>query len=195
MSSKRKLAQFLVIMIIVALSLVLAAGIWRGKSRPVRQESRQETYPADAEMKLKDMEFTEMQQGKRFWTLCASEAQYFQDQQKTLLHEVRVTFYLEKTGEEIHLESREGVLHAGTKDIDLSGNIRVALPQNYVVTTQSAHYTHSNRIVKSDDPVHVSGPGLELNGNRWEYKIADHLTRVEGKVRASLVMNDLRIEK
>ncbi|HIJ77457.1 MAG TPA: LPS export ABC transporter periplasmic protein LptC [Deltaproteobacteria bacterium] len=194
MISKGKLAQFLVIMIIVALSLVLAAGIWRGKSRPVQQDAQQ-VCPADAEMKLTDMEFTEMQEGKRFWTLCASEAKYFQDQQKTLLQKVSLTLYLEKTGEEIHMESREGVLHAGTKDIELRGDIHVALPREYVLTTETAHYNHSSRIVESDDPVHISGPGLELDGKRWKYRIADHVAKVDGKVTASLVAGDLRIEK
>ena len=194
MISKGKLAQFLVIMIIVALSLVLAAGIWKGKSRPVQQDAQQ-VCPADAEMKLTDMEFTEMQEGKRFWTLCASEAKYFQDQQKTLLQKVSLTLYLEKTGEEIHLESREGVLHAGTKDIELRGNIHVALPREYVLTTETAYYSHSSRVVESDDPVHISGPGLELDGNRWKYRIADHVAKVDGKVTASLVAGDLRIER
>ncbi len=194
MISKGKLAQFLVIMIIVALSLVLAAGIWKGKSRPVQQDAQQ-ACPADAEMKLTDMEFTEMQEGKRFWTLCASEAKYFQDQQKTLLQKVSLTLYLEKTGEEIHMESREGVLHAGTKDIELRGNIHVALPREYVLTTETAYYSHSSRVVESDDPVHISGPGLELDGNRWKYRIADHVAKVDGKVTASLVAGDLRIEK
>jgi LPS export ABC transporter protein LptC len=193
-SSKAKLAQIFIVMVIVALSLVLAAGIWKGKSRQVQQDAQQ-ACPADAEMKLTDMEFTEMQDGKRYWTLCASEAKYFQDQQKTLLLAVRLTFYMDKTGERIYLESREGVLHAGTKDIELSGDIRVTLPREYVVTTQTAHYTHNNRIVESDDPVHISGPGLELDGKRWKYRIADHLANVDGEVTASLVVGDLRIEK
>ncbi|SPJ15991.1 conserved exported hypothetical protein [Syntrophobacter sp. SbD2] len=108
MISKGKLAQFFVILIIVALSLILVAGIWKGKSRPV-QPVAQQACPSDAEMKLTDMEFTEMQEGKRFWTLCASEAKYFQDQQQTLLQKVHLILYLEKTGEEILLDSREGV--------------------------------------------------------------------------------------
>src|SRR5208283_2905555 len=136
-----------------------------------------------------------MQEGKRYWTLCASEAKYFQDEQKTLLQTVHLTLYLDKTGEEIHLKSRDGVLHAGTKDIDLSGNIRVALPREYVLTTETAHYTNSDRIIKSDDPVHISGPGLELDGDRWKYRIADHVAKIDGKVTASLVVNNLRIEK
>lgn len=181
-------------MIIVALSLVLVAGIWKGKSRPVQQDAQQ-ACPADAEMKLTDMEFTEMQEGKRFWTLCASEAKYFQDQQKTLLQKVHLTLYLEKTGEEISLDSREGVLHAGSKDIELRGNIHVTLPRDYVLTTETAHYTHSSRIVESGDPVHISGPGLELDGDTWKYKIADHVAKVNGKVTASLVVDKLRVEK
>jgi lipopolysaccharide export system protein LptC len=193
-SYKSKLAQVFIILVILALSIVLAAGIWKGKSRPVQQETQQAT-PADAECKLKDMEFTEMQEGKKYWTLCASEAKYFQDQQKTLLLSVRLTFYLDKSDEQIHLESREGVLHAGTKDIELKGNIKVMLPRDYVVTTETAHYSHGNRIVESDDPIHISGPGLELDGDKWKYKIADHIADVNGKVTASLVASDLRIEK
>ena len=193
MSSKGKLAQFFIVVVIVGLSLVLAAGIWKGKSRQVPQEVQQES-PADAEMKLTDMEFTEMQEGKRFWTLRASEAKYFQDQQKTLLQAVRLTFYTEE-GEEIHVQSREGVLHTETKDIELMGDVRAELPNEYVATMKTANYSHTEGIVKSEDPVHVSGPGLELDGNRWTYKMADHVAKVNGNVVVSLVVKNLRIER
>jgi len=194
MSLKGKFAQFLVIIIIVGLCLVLVAGVWKGKSRPVQQDTQQ-SCPTDAEMKLTDMEFTEMQEGKRFWTLCATEAKYFQDQQRTLLEAVHLTFYMDKTDEEIHVRSREGILHAGTKNIELRGDIQAELPREYVVTTDTANYDHSKRIVQSGDPVHISGPGLELDGIGWEYKIADHVAKVNSKVKASLVVGNLRIEK
>jgi LPS export ABC transporter protein LptC len=194
MTLKGKVAQVFVILVIVGLCLVLAAGIWKGKTRPVPQEVQQDC-PVEAEMKLTDMEFTEMQEGKRFWTLCASQAKYFQDQQKTLLETVRLTFYVDKTGEEIHITSREGILHAGTKDIELRGDIRAELPRQYVVTTDTAYYTHSGRTVQSDDPVHISGPGLELDGRGWNYKIAEHVAEVGGQIKASLVVGSLKIEK
>jgi len=193
MTLKVKIAQVFVIIVIVALCLILAAGVWRGKSRPVQQETQQEC-PLEAEMKLTDMEFTEMQEGKRFWTLCATEAKYFQDQQKTLLQAVRLTFYLEKNGEEIHVTSREGILYAGTKDIELRGDVHAMLPREYVMTTETAHYINSTRTVESTDPIHISGPGLELDGIGWKYKITDHLANVGGKIRASLVLGNLRIE-
>ena len=90
---------------------------------------------------------------------------YFQEQQKTLLLAVQLTFYLEKSNERVLLVSREGVLHAGTKDIDLKGDIRVKLPREYVLTTETAHYTHSNRIVESETPIRVSGTGLRWTAN------------------------------
>jgi len=111
----RKIVQVLVVLIIGSLSLLLAAGVWKGKTQ--KKQEVPEAAPVDAEMKLTDMEFTEMQQGRKFWTLHASEAQYFQDQQKTLLKAVQVTFFIEKTGEEVCIESREGILYAGTKNI------------------------------------------------------------------------------
>ncbi len=194
MSARAKIAQFFIIAVIAGVTMVLVAGVWKEKSRPVTHETP-EACPPDAEMKLTDMEFTEMQQGKRFWTLCASEAKYFQDQQKTLLQTVHLTFYLDKSEEEIHVQSREGVLHAGTKDIELEGEIRAELPRDYVVTMAKAHYDHKNRIVQSDEPVHISGPGLEMDGARWEYEMADHVAKMGGKVRASLVIDKLRIEK
>lgn len=192
MSTKGKVAQYLVIIVIAGLSLILIAGVWKGKTRPTQQEDQQ-VCPTDAEMKLTDMEFTEMQEGKKFWTLCATEAKYFQDQQRTLLQAVHLTFYIEKTNEEIHVRSREGVLHAGTKDIELHGNIVADLPREYVMTTETANYSHEKRIVQSEDPIHISGPGLELDGNGWEYTIADHVAKVHSHVKATLVVGNLRI--
>lgn len=193
MISRAKLAQVFILLIIVTLSAILAAGIWRKKVRPADKEAKH-AASTEEEMKLKDMKFTEMQEGKRYWTLHASEAKYFQDEQKTLLQHVHLIFYLDKDGL-LQLTSREGVLYAGTKNIDLKGDIRVELPHDYVATLQTAHYLHDEKIVESGDPVHLSGPGLSLDGNMWKYRINDHIAEVDGKITASVVLGDLRIAK
>ena len=194
MISRAKFAQVFILLIIVTLSVILAGGIWRKKAQPVQKQSKQ-AAATEEEMKLKDMKFTEMQEGKRYWTLHASEARYFQDEQKTLLQDVHLTFYMDKAGEELQLTSREGVLHAGTKNIDLKGDIRVQLPRDYVATMQTAHYIHGTKIVESSDPVHLTGPGLSLDGNTWKYSINDHRAEVDGNITASLILGDLRVGK
>ncbi|MCL5406331.1 MAG: LPS export ABC transporter periplasmic protein LptC [Deltaproteobacteria bacterium] len=194
MISRGKLAQGFILLIIVTLSAILVAAIWRKKVQPVHKET-QHTVSSDQEMKLRDMKFTEMQEGKRYWTLHASEARYFQDEQKTLLQNVHLIFYLNKAGQQLQLTSNQGVLYPRTKNIDLKGNIRVKLPHDYVATMQTAHYIHSKKIVESGAPVHLSGPGLVLDGNTWKYDINDHVAEVEGKVIASLVLGELSLGK
>ncbi|MCE5337053.1 MAG: LPS export ABC transporter periplasmic protein LptC [Desulfobacteraceae bacterium] len=188
----RKIAQILIIFAIGSLSFLLAMGAWRGKTQ--KKQEVPETPSTEAEMKLTDMEFTEMQQGRKFWTMHASEAQYFQDQQKTLLKTVQVTFYLEKTGEEVHIESSEGILYAGTKNIELRGAVRAHFPREYVANMEKALYDHQKRLIWSDEPVQVSGPGLELEGQHWEYRIPEHATTLSGGIKASLIASRLRIE-
>ena len=188
-----RIAQAFILLVIAGLSLVLVVGMWRGKAHKNQQQVAQ-TCPTDPEMKLTDMEFTEMQHGKRFWTLCASEAKYFQDEQKTFLQSVHLTFYLDKGGEEIQLYSKEGVLHAGTKNIELHGAVRAELPRGYVVTMDKALYDHQKRLVWSEVPVNISGPGLDLDGKNWEYKIPEQTALIGGGVHASLVTSKLKLD-
>ncbi|MHC1727861.1 MAG: LPS export ABC transporter periplasmic protein LptC [Syntrophobacteraceae bacterium] len=188
-----RIVQAFIILIVAGLALVLAAGVWRGKSQRNRQNIP-EAKTTDAEMKLTDMEFIEMEHGKRFWKLSASEAEYFQDQQKTLLRTVHLTFYLEKAGEEIRIESQEGILYAGTKNIELRGSVRAVLPRDYIILMEKAIYDHQERTVGSEDRVRISGPGLELEGGRWEYSIPGHVAAVDGGVKVSMVGAELKID-
>jgi LPS export ABC transporter protein LptC len=189
----RKTAQTLIVLIIVGLSLALAAGIWRGRSQKGKDAETQQTSATDGEMKLTDMEFTEMQQGKRFWTLRASEAKYFQDKQRTALKTVHLTFHLDK-GQEILVDSKEGTMYAGTKNIELRDSVKATLPDGYVMTMEKAFYDHTKKLVSADVPIHVSGPGVELEGNTWEYKIPDHVALLSGGVKASLVGAEIKMD-
>ena len=160
----RKTVQVLVALIIVGLTVAFVAGILRGKSLKIREDAPRETSASDAEMKLTDMEFTEMQQGKRFWTLTASEAKYFQGRQMTALRTVHLTFHLEKD-QEIQVDSKEGTMYAGSKNIELRDSVRAILPDGYIMTMEKAFYDHQKNLVSADVPVHISGPGIEFERN------------------------------
>lgn len=184
----RKLFQGAVLAVALGLSLLLVQGMWKGKrQKDQHQQAVLVSEPADAEMKLTDMEYTEMQEGRKFWTLKASEAKYFQSEQKSLLSSVRLTFYLQE-GEEIRLESNEGSLHAGTKNIELWNAVRVMLPRGYRLATERAFYEHGKQSIHSDVKVELDGPDVLLRGNRWEYRIPEHRAILDGGVRASLTL-------
>lgn len=191
--SHKKIAQGFIILVIAGLSLVLIAGIWKGKGSGSNPQGS-DTTVSDSEMKLTEIEFTEMEQGKRFWTLHAAEATYHQDKQRTFLKNVHMTFYLDDD-EEIHLESRQGTLHTETKDVLLRENVCAKLPRGYVVTTQKVNYSHRRRMVSSNQPIHLTGPGADIEGNTWEFRINERVGRAGGGVNVSLVLPELQLEK
>ncbi len=189
----RKFAQIVILLIVGGLSLVLAGGLLKGKIVKKSQEAPQ-PESSQSEMKLTDIEFTEMEQGKQFWTLRASEAVYFHDRQMTKLKSVHLTFHLENDEGEVILESSEGVLYSGTKNIELRKDVRATLPRGYVLLTDSADYDHLRRMVSSESAIRVFGPGGEVDGSKWEYQIGSRTAHL-AKVKASLIMSKLRLGK
>lgn len=185
MKVSKRLLQSSALLVALGLILVFIFGVWKGKSQKELQGS-QTADKSDAEMKLSDMEYTELQQGKRLWTIRAAEAKYFQDDQKTLLTDVHINFFLEN-GEEIQLESQKGALHPGTKNIELWDAVRAVLPRGYRLSTERIAYDHLKQTIASDTRVKLAGPDVQLEGNLWEYRIPDNKAVVEGGVQGELV--------
>lgn len=179
--------QALVLAVAVTATTVLLLGIWKGKARKEQQMTAVGTA-SEAEMKLTDMEYTEMQKGRRIWHLKASEAKYFQEDQKTALSKVELVFFLEN-GEEIHLESRHGILYAGSKDIELWGQVHAAFPQDYELATEKAYYHHAENQISSDAAIQVIGPDVKLAGMKWKYAIPERRALLEGQIQATLMVD------
>jgi len=185
MMVSRRLVRGIILALALGLTMVLVAGVWKGGSQKELQTA-QTTDKSDAEMTLKDMEYTELQEGKRLWTLRADEARYFQDEQKTVLSSVHITFFMEN-GEEVYLESQQGVLYAGTKNIELWDSVRAMLPRGYQLSSDRAFYDHQKKAISSGTPIQLQGPDVQLEGTEWEYRIPEYKAVVGGGVRGALV--------
>lgn len=188
MALSHRIAQAAILMVALGLTVALGVGIWRGKVQQDRLESAAATEPvSEAAMRLADMEYTEMQEGRRIWTLKSSEAKYFQEEQKTELTAVRVTFFLE-SGEEVLLEGEEGILFAGSKNIELRQAVQAILPDGYVVTTDRAFYDHAARTLSSETAIELTGPDILLKGARWRYLFLEESGVLEGGVTGKVVL-------
>jgi LPS export ABC transporter protein LptC len=180
----RKLAQGIVLAVALGVTAVLVTGILKGTAQKEQQQKDLLDDAPEAEMKLTDMEYTEMQGGRRVWSLKASEARYYQDDQKTQLKSVHLTFFFEN-GEEAYLESNQGVLYAGTKNIEVWDAVRAKLPRGYELATERAFYEHERKVIYSQSPIEISGSEVQINGSHWKYDIQEHKAAIEGEVRAT----------
>lgn len=183
--NSRKVVRVLLLLIVLGASGILVFAVWKGMVQKDRQ-LEQASEPTEAEMKLTDMEYVEMQEGRRLWALKASEAIYQQEDQKTVLKSVHLTFFLEDGGE-AYLESKDGVLYAGTKNIELWNEVRATFPRGYTLLSDRAYYEHQKSLVISEAPIQVTGPEFILTGQRWEFRIPERKGLVEGDVRARFV--------
>jgi LPS export ABC transporter protein LptC len=180
----RKVTQGIVLAFALGLSIVLVVGIWKGRNQKELQGVGT-TQKSDAEMKLKDMEYTELQEGKRLWTLKAAEAKYFHEEQKTLLESVHVSFFLE-SGEEVQLSSQEGALYAETKNMEMWDSVQVVLPRGYQLSTERAFYDYQKKAIASNTLLKLTGPDLQLEGKLWEFRIPENKAVIEGGVQGTL---------
>lgn len=180
----RKVIQGIALAFALGLTIVLVVGVWKGKNQKELQGA-ETTERSDAEMRLKDMEYTELQEGKRLWTLRAAEAKYFHEEQKTLLSSVHVSFFLE-SGEEIRLESQEGALYAGTKNMEMWDSVQAVLPRGYQLSTERAFYDFQKKAISSNTLIKLTGPDVQLEGKVWEYRIPENKAVMEGGVQGTL---------
>lgn len=181
-----KSSHLLVLATALTLAFLLFMGVWKAKTQKEKgQQTAAVSDEPSAEMKLTDMEYTEMQKGRRIWTLKAEEAKYFQEDQKTALTRVRLVFFMEN-GEEIHLQSQQGVLHAGSKDIELWHAVHAVFPKGYELSTERARYNHKQNLISSETAILITGPDLKLEGKHWKYVIAERRALLGGRVQATL---------
>jgi LPS export ABC transporter protein LptC len=174
---------------LILLGVALAGGVAALMWSPDRRQHpapivEQPAAPSQAEMMLAGIEFTEIEQEQKRWTLRAAEARYFQNEQKTELKEVNLIFYL-NTGEEIQLHSQRGILYAGSKNVELMDGVQATIAQAYRLQTPYAFYDHQRKII-SGTAIHADGPELLLDGKRWEYSIPEQRASIREGVNAAL---------
>jgi LPS export ABC transporter protein LptC len=179
------LKKWLLISLGVGVGILLALVLMRGRGTTPPPPAAP-AVESPAEMVLTGVEFTEIEHEQQKWTLKASQARYFQNEQKTELKDVHLVLHM-KSGEEVELQSHSGILYAGSKALELIGGVQARVARSFLLTTDYAFYDHERQRISSSAGVHVEGPELLLDGAEWEYMIAEQRGKVDGGVKAKLI--------
>lgn len=172
---------------LVGAAAVVVAGVFFQAHLETHEDKKVEkTFAApslDSDIRLTNMDYTEVQEGRPMWRLTAHEAKYYEGEQKTLLTQVALTLFMDDH-QEMHLVSDHGLLHTGRKDIELWGNVTARVPQGYEVHSDKVYYDHAAQRIGSRSPVRLVGPQVDLQGLQWHYDVVSSTVFVEGDVRA-----------
>ena len=166
---------------------VVVLGVFSHAFLKAQKAKTKEDAPAaasvDSDIRLTDMDYTEVQEGKPLWRIKAKEAKYYEKEQKTLLSGVTLTLFMENN-QEVHLAGDYGLFHTGRKDVELWGHVTARAPQGYELQTDRVLYEHSAQTIRSQSPVRFLGPQVDVAGTEGRYDLTTATISVEGEVRA-----------
>ncbi|CAB5110715.1 hypothetical protein D3OALGA1CA_2008 [Olavius algarvensis associated proteobacterium Delta 3] len=138
----------------------------------------------NAELTIRNLNHTATKEGVTEWRLHAEEAQYRGNEKTAQLRNLSVTFYMPE-GEEINLSAERGQLDTETNNLALEGNIRIRRGP-LMMTTERMHYSHQQRVIRSESPVKLSAKKITLTADLMIYDILERRIMFEGNVHGTL---------
>lgn len=127
------------------------------------KENIPEISTEGADQRLEKIHFVEEKQGKKMWELEARTIHQYQAQNLLFLEEVKVVYYA-KDGRSFTLTGDKGKVYQESKDMELTGNVVFTSSDGYRLKTHSISYKHSNKQVKTPDPIEFEGEQIHLTG-------------------------------
>lgn len=181
-SKKLKLLLLAVILICISVVVLVFIGYRRISSTP---ELIISTVTTEADISLGKIHQTATRDGRTEWILDAALAQFIQAENKLMLNDLSMTFFL-KDQRQVHLTSEKGILNTVSHDMQVSGNVVVTI-DDYRMSTELIHYLHSQRRIFTDVPVTVSGKAGQLAANSMNLELDTNLIVLKGNVEAVYV--------
>jgi LPS export ABC transporter protein LptC len=180
-TKKINLILLTVILLAVSTIVVVFVGYRRISTAP---EILLSSIKEGANLSIGKIRQTATRDGRKEWSLEANSAHYIETEKKAVLKDLTVTFFLENQGE-VYLNAEQGILKTNTNDIEFSGNV-VIKNADYKMTTDRLNYRHSQRLIFSNDPVHVSGKSADLQAESISYDLNSNKIELTGKVDATI---------
>lgn len=133
--------------------------------------------PADADLRLKKIDYTQTQGTVKQWELEAEAASYFKEKNLVLFKKIKLTCFSEGGGR-ITLEGEEGEFNTDTQIIHLQGQILVTSEDGYQFRTDSLDFSPSENKIFTLAVIELAGPKLEARGRGLMLNLADETFRV-----------------
>jgi len=158
-----KIAILIAILLIAGIVLVRLWVNLQERKASEAIEKIPKSSAGDASQELQKVHFVEDKHGRKTWELEAKTVRLYQDENISVLEDVKVTFYA-KEGRTFYLTGKQGKVHQGSKDVELMGDVVLTSNDGYQLKTQSVSYQHSEKIVSTSDPVEIEGEQIRLTG-------------------------------
>ncbi len=176
--------------LIILLVMVVGGGfvfirLWGNIKNEKAAEGRegvQKVSNEKADMSLEKIRLVEDKHGRKTWELEARTVQQSNDDNIMILDEPKVTYYTEE-GKIIIVTGTKGKVKQDSKDMELTGNVKLTSSDGYTLRTNSLRYFHQKKEVTTADPVVIEGDQMHLVGQGMHVDLETQTLKVLNRVK------------
>jgi len=170
------------ILIVVAVFVLIVAGLLVTKSRNVRTEASGPA-PSAADLSIKEVELQEESAGGGRWRLLADQAQVFDQEGRTALR--KVTVYVKDKEKNWTIVGDEGDLFKESKNLEVRRNVVLTSDDGLRLETTVLRWLGSERRLWTDVPVKIIRESAVIHGTALDVNMDSEATTVKGRVNAT----------
>ncbi len=177
--NKRAVIITVVIAIVVSAATVIMImeGRESSKSPPLRIMSD------NVDLQVKDINYTEVGDSGLKWEIKADSAKYVKNENLAMFDQVRVKLVMED-GRAIIMTGDKAKLRTDTKDMEISGNVKIVSDKGDVLTTDILKYSGSERRIYTEAAVKMDSPRMQVRGVGMSISLDDKDVALLSRVKA-----------
>ncbi|HNR87354.1 MAG TPA: LPS export ABC transporter periplasmic protein LptC [Spirochaetota bacterium] len=135
------------------------------------------------DMRIKNFQSTNYQNGKLLWELAAEESLYFFSENRSVARGIVVSYY-QNNKLTATVRADEARIVANSRNIVLSGNVDALMPSGNRLVTSSITWNNHDKVLDTDDPVRIvmsngdviEGIGLKANYDLETFELKRRVT-------------------
>jgi LPS export ABC transporter protein LptC len=183
--TRRVTIRNILLISILAIAGVLSVVIFRKFQPPVVQKV-EKALSQNVDVAFKKITYTETRGKEKLWTLSADSADHDANKEQMALDNVHMVFFSLGEFGDVTLVADKGFWYQGEGRIDLEGNVEAQGTRGHAFYTQKLTFLQEKGLIRSDLPVKIIGPGMEVIGTglRMDTKTRqiNLLSQVRGKL-------------
>ena len=177
---KRVLAVAIVVSVVVLTTFVYR---YLQQQKP---EDLLDLLPANVDLALQNLHYTQSEDGKRSWSIDADRAEYQRENKLAKLDAVELQFYNAGEFGAVEIRADNGELFQETNQIDLWGDVVITTEHGEQLFIERLHYDDKQKQITSSVPVRILAAKGVLTGTGMEINIEQGQLLLKSRVRAML---------
>jgi LPS export ABC transporter protein LptC len=143
--------------------------------------------------RIQNFHRVKIENGRTRWEINARDAQYFDERKEIVVHEPRMTFFVEHSERKVEVTGSEGRIGLDGRELrtlTLRGSVVVRV-DDMEVQTDVATYDRSTDLITAPEVVTLRGRTLDVRGRGMELKVGPQQVRLLDDVH-TVVRSDAR---